>query len=169
MPQFEDISLRKAYVSGEPEFDTIIPKSGENKDKEVDVVKFNIGHSTWKADPADADKMVQSKPTYYEVRVYGNDAEHLSQIIKVGMAVNVSGSVKTEVWNDSNGDVREKHIINADDVALNLSQKRIESINLAPKTETADHSQKKSLDKAINERPKASYNPAQPKAGMGIK
>ena len=45
MPQFEDISLRKAYVSGEPELVTITPKSGENKDQEVDVVKFNIAQS----------------------------------------------------------------------------------------------------------------------------
>ena len=45
MPKFEDISLRKAYVSSEPELDTIVPKSGENKGKEVDVVKFNVGHT----------------------------------------------------------------------------------------------------------------------------
>ena len=55
MPQFENISLRKAYVSGEPELVTITPKSGEHKDQEVDVVKFNIAHSTWQPDPNDAE------------------------------------------------------------------------------------------------------------------
>ena len=167
MPQFESIALRKAYVSGEPELVTITPKSGENKDREVDVVKFNIAHSTWQPDPSDSEKLVQSKPTYYEVRVYGDDAEHLSNIIKVGMAVNVEGSVKTDVWNDNNGDVREKHIINADDVALNLSQKRIESIQMAPKADL-DHTQKKSLDKPISERPKAGYTSPQAKSGIGL-
>ena len=167
MPKFEDISLRKAYVSSEPELDTIVPTSGENKGKEVDVVKFNVGHTTWAPDPADADKMVQSKPTYYEVRVYGGDAEHLANIVQVGMAVNVDGSVKTDVWNDNNGEVREKHIINAEDVALNLSQKRIESIQLAPKADM-NHGQKKSLDKPISERPKAGYASPQAKSGMGL-
>ena len=167
MPQFEDISLRKAYVSSEPVLDTIVPKSGENKGKEVDVVKFNVGHTTWAPDPADSDKMVQSKPTYYEVRVYGGDAEHLANVVQVGMAVNVDGSVKTDVWNDTNGDVREKHIINAEDVALNLSQKRIQSISLAPRVE-ATHNQKKSLDKPIADRPRAGYTSPQTKNSMGL-
>ena len=71
------------------------------------------------------------------------------------------------VWNDNNGEVREKHIINAEDVALNLSQKRIESIQLAPKADM-NHGQKKSLDKPINERPKAGYTSPRAKSGMGL-
>lgn len=122
---FEKIDLKRAFVSSDPTVKMITPQSGKHAGKETAVAEFNVGKPQWERD--EKGDFQQKGTDYHTVRMYGDDAKHIGEILKKGMAVNVEGSKTTESW-QKNGETNSKSVINATDVSLNLAQKRIKSI-----------------------------------------
>ena len=162
---YEKVSLKHASVSKEPELSTITPKSGKYGGQVTDVVQFDVAHNTYKKV---GDGYEKNDTEFFRVKVYGDDAKQLAGLVKVGMSLNIDGSKTVETWKDNNGLDKTTNLINANDVALNLSHHRVKSIEFAPKAleAKAEATAKKTMDKPISERAKAEYKPAQKTAGL---
>lgn len=132
---YENIDLKKAFVSTEPKIEKITPSSGKYAGKETDVAEFNVGKPSWTKNPATGE-FIKGDTTYYQVKMYGEEGARTASHLKVGMSVNVEGSKSTENWKDkSTGEERTKNIITAKDVSLNLSQSRVKGIEFDPSKE----------------------------------
>lgn len=123
---YEKIDLKRAFVSSDPSVTTITPQSGKHAGKETAVAEFNVGKPQWERD--DKGNFHQKDTEYHTVRMYGDEAKQVGNLLKKGMAVNVEGSKTTETWQGKDGSEKSKSVINATDVSLNLSQKRIKSV-----------------------------------------
>lgn len=57
-------------------------------------------------------------PNYFEIVVYGQRAQALSQIITKGMPLTIGGKLRWSGWNDGDGARRQRVDVVADDVVL---------------------------------------------------
>lgn len=162
MSDFQDVDVKKAFVSQEPKLEQITPKGSKFAGQETFVLEFDIGKPNWEKQ---GDEFVNNGSDFYTVRVYGEDAPRMKELLKVGMAVNVEGSMKQETYKDEKGIDRVAHIINAKDVSLSLSQNRVKGIDFAPKKEQ-ENSKKNGMSKPISERGKSSLQPQAQNKGL---
>ena len=139
---YENIDLKKAYVSTEPKVTKITPAGGKYAGKEIDVAEFNVGKPLWTKNPATGE-FIKGDTTYYQVKMYGEEGARTANHLKVGMSVNVEGSKSTEKWKDKEtGSERTKNVITAQDVSLNLSQSRVKGIEFEPSKDQAQTADK---------------------------
>lgn len=67
--------------------------------------------------------------SYFDVTLFGKMAEGLKQYLTKGKKIAITGSLKQERWNDSNGNARSKVSILADSVQLLGGNKTPEKVN----------------------------------------
>lgn len=139
--QYEKIDLKRAFVSSDPEISTITPKSGKYAGKETSVLEMNVGKPIFEKNK-ETGEFSQKETNYYTIRMFGDEAKQVGGLLKKGMAVNVEGSKTTESW-EKGGSTHSKTVINATDISLNLSQKRIKNIEFADREQTQNQSQSK--------------------------
>ena len=126
--------LTHLTVSSDPKLTTITPKSGPNKDKQIAALEFTIVDNFKRDEKGklvrDENNVVQKKDEaeFHTVKMYGDAAKQVGNLLKKGMAVNVEGSKTTETWPGKDGSEKSKSVINTTNVSLNLSQKRIKSV-----------------------------------------
>lgn len=137
--QYEHIDLKRAFVSSDPELSTIVPKSGKYAGKETSVLEMNVGKPTFEKNQ-ETGEFTQKDTHYFTVRMFGDEAKQVAGLLKKGMAVNVEGSKTTESW-EKGGSSHSKTVINATDISLNLSQKRIKNIEFADREQSHDKNQ----------------------------
>jgi len=126
----------KIYVYREPELNTIVPKSGKNAGKEIDVLSVKVLHRNYEIDPTSGD-FIKKDPTFMTLKKYGDakdNVKQLASLIQPGMQLRVSGSLTSheyEFKDQKTGEMRKQTALelNANNLMLDLSQKGIKGIN----------------------------------------
>lgn len=126
----------KIYVYREPELNTIVPKSGKNAGKEIDVLSVKVLHRNYEIDPTSGD-FIKKDPTFITLKKYGDEKENVRQLaslIQPGMQLRVSGSLTSheyEFKDQKTGEMRKQTALelNANNLMLDLSQKGLKGIN----------------------------------------
>lgn len=126
----------KIYVYREPELNTIVPKSGKNAGKEIDVLSVKVLHRNYEIDPTSGD-FIKKDPTFMTLKKYGDAKENVKQLaslIQPGMQLRVSGSLTSheyEFKDQKTGEMRKQTALelNANNLMLDLSQKGLKGIN----------------------------------------
>lgn len=126
----------KIYVYREPELNTIVPKSGKNAGKEIDVLSVKVLHRNYEIDPTSGD-FIKKDPTFMTLKKYGDakdNVKQLSSLIQPGMQLRVSGSLTSheyEFKDQKTGEMRKQTALelNANNLMLDLSQKGLKGIN----------------------------------------
>lgn len=126
----------KIYVYREPELNTIVPKSGKNAGKEIDVVSVKVLHRNYEIDPTSGD-FIKKDPTFMTLKKYGDakdNVKQLASLIQPGMQLRVSGSLTSheyEFKDQKTGEMRKQTALelNANNLMLDLSQKGLKGIN----------------------------------------
>lgn len=126
----------KTYVYREPELNTIVPKSGKNAGKEIDVLSVKVLHRNYEIDPTSGD-FIKKDPTFMTLKKYGDAKENVKQLaslIQPGMQLRVSGSLTSheyEFKDQKTGEMRKQTALelNANNLMLDLSQKGLKGIN----------------------------------------
>lgn len=81
----------KIYVYREPELNTIVPKTGKNAGKEIDVVSVKVLHRNYEIDPTSGD-FIKKDPTFMTLKKYGDakdNVKQLASLIQPGMQLRV--------------------------------------------------------------------------------
>lgn len=126
----------KIYVYREPELNTIVPKSGKNAGKEIDVLSVKVLHRNYEIDPTSGD-FIKKDPTFITLKKYGDakdNVKQLASLIQPGMQLRVSGSLTSheyEFKDQKTGQMRKQTALelNANNLMLDLSQKGLKGIN----------------------------------------
>lgn len=126
----------KIYVYREPELNTIVPKSGKNAGKEIDVLSVKVFHRNYEIDPTSGD-FVKKDSTFMTLKRYGDakdNVKQLASLIQPGMQLRVSGSLTSheyEFKDQKTGEMRKQTALelNANNLMLDLSQKGLKGIN----------------------------------------
>lgn len=126
----------KIYVYREPELNTIVPKSGKNAGKEIDVLSVKVLHRNYEIDPTTGD-FIKKDPTFMTLKKYGDakdNVKQLASLIQPGMQLRVSGSLTSheyEFKDQKTGEMRKQTALelNANNLMLDLSQKGLKGIN----------------------------------------
>lgn len=126
----------KIYVYREPELNTIVPKTGKNAGKEIDVVSVKVLHRNYEIDPTSGD-FIKKDPTFMTLKKYGDakdNVKQLASLIQPGMQLRVSGSLTSheyEFKDQKTGEMRKLTALelNANNLMLDLSQKGLKGIN----------------------------------------
>lgn len=126
----------KIYVYREPELNTIVPKTGKNAGKEIDVLSVKVLHRNYEIDPTSGD-FIKKDPTFMTLKKYGDakdNVKQLSSLIQPGMQLRVSGSLTSheyEFKDQKTGEMRKQTALelNANNLMLDLSQKGLKGIN----------------------------------------
>lgn len=126
----------KIYVYREPELNTIVPKSGKNAGKEIDVLSVKVLHRNYEIDPTSGD-FIKKDPTFMTLKKYGDakdNVKQLASLIQPGMQLRVSGSLTSheyEFKDQKTGEMRKQTALelNANNLMLDLSQKGLKGIN----------------------------------------
>lgn len=126
----------KIYVYREPELNTIVPKSGKNAGKEIDVLSVKVLHRNYEIDPTSGD-FIKKDPTFMTLKKYGDakdNVKQLASLIQPGMQLRVSGSLTSheyEFKDQITGEMRKQTALelNANNLMLDLSQKGLKGIN----------------------------------------
>ncbi|MBO6156062.1 MAG: hypothetical protein J6O24_01295 [Succinivibrio sp.] len=126
----------KIYVYREPELNTIVPKTGKNAGKEIDVVSVKVLHRNYEIDPTSGD-FIKKDPTFMTLKKYGDakdNVKQLASLIQPGMQLRVSGSLTSheyEFKDQKTGEMRKQTALelNANNLMLDLSQKGLKGIN----------------------------------------
>ena len=126
----------KIYVYREPELNTIVPKSGKNAGKEIDVLSVKVLHRNYEIDPTSGD-FIKKDPTFMTLKKYGDAKDNvklLASLIQPGMQLRVSGSLTSheyEFKDQKTGEMRKQTALelNANNMMLDLSQKGLKGIN----------------------------------------
>lgn len=126
----------KIYVYREPELNTIVPKSGKNAGKEIDVLSVKLLHRNYEIDPTSGD-FIKKDPTFMTLKKYGDakdNVKQLASLIQPGMQLRVSGSLTSheyEFKDQKTGEMRKQTALelNANNLMLDLSQKGLKGIN----------------------------------------
>ena len=86
----------------------------------VPVVNFTVASTPSRFDKS-TNQWVDGVANFFNVKVFGAQAEHIARSLTKGMRVMVFGSVETETWVDqASGQNRSKQVINADEVGPSL-------------------------------------------------
>ena len=125
----------KIYVYREPELNTIVPKSGKNAGKEIDVLSVKVLHRNYEIDPTSGD-FIKKDPTFMTLKKYGDakdNVKQLASLIQPGMQLRVSGSLTSheyEFKDQKTGEMRKQTALelNANNLMLDLSQKGLKGI-----------------------------------------
>ena len=133
--QSEKVQNYKIYVYREPELNTIVPKTGKNAGKEIDVVSVKVLHRNYEIDPTSGD-FIKKDPTFMTLKKYGDakdNVKQLASLIQPGMQLRVSGSLTSheyEFKDQKTGELRKQTAIelNANSLMLDLSQQGLKSI-----------------------------------------
>lgn len=126
----------KIYVYREPELNTIVPKSGKNAGKEIDVLSVKVLHRNYEIDPTSGD-FIKKDPTFMTLKKYGDakdNVKQLASLILPGMQLRVSGSLTSheyEFKDQKTGEQRKQtaYDLTANSLMLDLSQKGLKGIN----------------------------------------
>lgn len=126
----------KIYVYREPELNTIVPKTGKNAGKEIDVLSVKVLHRNYEIDPTSGD-FIKKDPTFMTLKKYGDakdNVKQLASLIQPGMQLRVSGSLTSheyEFKDQKTGEMRKQTALelNANNLMLDLSQKGLKGIN----------------------------------------
>ena len=126
----------KIYVYREPELNTIVPKTGKNAGKEIDVLSVKVLHRNYEIDPTSGD-FIKKDPTFMTLKKYGDakdNVKQLASLIQPGMQLRVSGSLTSheyEFKDQKTGQMRKQTALelNANNLMLDLSQKGLKGIN----------------------------------------
>ena len=103
----------KIYVYREPELNTIVPKSGKNSGKEIDVLIVKVLHRNYEIDPTSGD-FIKKDPTFITLKKYGDakdNVKQLASLIQLGMQLRVSGSLTSheyEFKDQKTGEMRKQ-------------------------------------------------------------
>lgn len=141
----------KIYVYREPELNTIVPKSGKNAGKEIDVLSVKVLHRNYEIDPTSGD-FIKKDPTFMTLKKYGDakdNVKQLASLIQPGMQLRVSGSLTSheyEFKDQKTGEMRKQTALelNANNLMLDLSQKGLKGINFEQQKQneqTVSHAQ----------------------------
>ena len=110
----------------------------------------------------------QKETNYFTVRMFGDEAKQVGGLLKKGMAINVEGSKTTESW-EKGGSTHSKTVINATDISLNLSQKRIKSIEFADREQNHEKGHTNTKEKGEKVAPTPGKQPSAPKPAKSAK
>ncbi len=133
--QSEKVQNYKIYIYQNPEITTIVPKTGKNAGKTIDVMSVKALHRNYEINDTTGD-FVKKDPTFMTLKKYGEEHEDLKQLaflIKPGMQLRVNGyltSHEYEFTDQKTGELRKQTAIelNANSLMLDLSQQGLKSI-----------------------------------------
>ena len=133
--QSEKVQNYKIYIYQNPEMTTIVPKTGKNAGKTIDVMSVKALHRNYEIDPTSGD-FIKKDPTFMTLKKYGDakdNVKQLASLIQPGMQLRVSGyltSHEYEFTDQKTGELRKQTAIelNANSLMLDLSQQGLKSI-----------------------------------------
>lgn len=131
----EKVQNYKIYIYQAPEVTTIMPKTGKNAGKEIDVLSVKALHRNYEIDETSGD-FIKKDPTFITLKKYGDEKENVRQLaslIQPGMQLRVNGSLSSreyEFQDKETGEQRKQtaYDLTANSLMLDLSQKGITSI-----------------------------------------
>lgn len=131
----EKVQNYKIYIYQAPEVTTIMPKTGKNAGKEIDVLSVKALHRNYEIDETTGD-FIKKDPTFITLKKYGDEKENVRQLaslIQPGMQLRVNGSLSSreyEFQDKETGEQRKQtaYDLTANSLMLDLSQKGITSI-----------------------------------------
>lgn len=131
----EKVQNYKIYIYQSPEVTTIMPKTGKNAGKEIDVLSVKALHRNYEIDETTGD-FIKKDPTFITLKKYGDEKENVRQLaslIQPGMQLRVNGSLSSreyEFQDKETGEQRKQtaYDLTANSLMLDLSQKGITSI-----------------------------------------
>lgn len=121
------VSDHRVIIYGKPKVETIIPKGGTNAGKEIKVLTVRGYHPTAERLPDGSFK--EKDPVWYDMKLYEREAELIRPFLKDGLALRVSGAVKTHTWTDKDGKERQGNEISLSSVAVDLKQRGLKGID----------------------------------------
>lgn len=133
--QSDKVQNYKIYIYQNPEMTTIVPKTGKNAGKTIDVMSVKALHRNYEINDTTGE-FVKKDPTFMTLKKYGEEHEDLKQLaslIKPGMQLRVNGyltSHEYEFTDQKTGELRKQTAIelNANSLMLDLSQQGLKSI-----------------------------------------
>lgn len=133
--QSDKVQNYKIYIYQNPEMTTIVPKTGKNAGKTIDVMSVKALHRNYEINDTTGE-FVKKDPTFMTLKKYGeehDDLKQLASLIKPGMQLRVNGyltSHEYEFTDQKTGDLRKQTAIelNANSLMLDLSQQGLKSI-----------------------------------------
>ena len=140
-------SSYKVYVYSQPELKTIVPKSGQNAGKSVDVVSFRAYKRNFER-TADG-QFNQLEPTWMNVTHYGAAAAHLANLVKVGMALRLDGKLTSNSFIGKDGMQKNSLEFKADNVSLDLAQQGLRNIDYAKPQKEQSQTQSQNQSKPL--------------------
>lgn len=131
----EKVQNYKIYIYQAPEVTTIMPKTGKNAGKEIDVLSVKALHRNYEIDETTGD-FIKKDPTFITLKKYGDEKDNvrlLASLIQPGMQLRVNGSLSSreyEFQDKETGEQRKQtaYDLTANSLMLDLSQKGITSI-----------------------------------------
>lgn len=133
--QSDKVQNYKIYIYQNPEMTTIVPKTGKNAGKTIDVMSVKALHRNYEINDTTGE-FVKKDPTFMTLKKYGeehDDLKQLASLIKPGMQLRVNGyltSHEYEFTDQKTGELRKQTAIelNANSLMLDLSQQGLKSI-----------------------------------------
>ena len=133
--QSDKVQNYKIYIYQNPEMTTIVPKTGKNAGKTIDVLSVKALHRNYEINDTTGE-FVKKDPTFMTLKKYGeehDDLKQLASLIKPGMQLRVNGyltSHEYEFTDQKTGELRKQTAIelNANSLMLDLSQQGLKSI-----------------------------------------
>ncbi|MGN0916026.1 MAG: hypothetical protein ACI4NE_06725 [Succinivibrio sp.] len=146
--QSDKVQNYKIYIYQNPEMTTIVPKTGKNAGKTIDVMSVKALHRNYEINDTTGE-FVKKDPTFMTLKKYGEEHEDLKQLaslIKPGMQLRVNGYLTSHEYtftDQKTGELRKQTAIelNANSLMLDLSQQGLKSISFEQQKRENDKQQ----------------------------
>lgn len=114
----------------------------------------------------DGEMGFKDRPTqWFEVRVYGNQADHVVQSVRKGTAVLVRGELRTDTWTTPEGEERSMQYIRAETVALDLHFRTYYTSEIRTEEESAVESAQTPDAFGVGDSGRAAWDTSPPQMG----
>ena len=126
MTDLNKINDFRVIVYGDTKVNSIVPKSGVNAGKNIDVLTLDVYKPKAEKQPDGSWKKLDSE--FYKIELYSQYASTVTSMITSGIALRVSGTIKESEYTNKEGEKKTSKTIVADSLAVDLLQKGLKEI-----------------------------------------
>lgn len=126
MTDLNKINDFRVIVYGDTKVNSIVPKSGVNAGKNIDVLTLEVYKPKAEKQPDGSWKKLDSE--FYKIELYSQYASTVASMITSGIALRVSGTIKESEYTNKEGEKKTSKTIVADSLAVDLLQKGLKEI-----------------------------------------
>lgn len=134
--QKERVSDYRVICYGDPKVSSIVPKSGPNAGHEVKVLTVR-GYHLVSEKQADG-SFKQKDSIWHDLKLFNQNADLVSTLIKDGMAIRVSGSLQAHTFTGKDGKEYHNSVLTLNSLSVDLMQRGLKSLDFEKPTKKVE-------------------------------